>query len=128
MKQKGFTVIELLVAVVVLALAGTVFLIQKNDLKTSARDNDRKVAINAIHYSLEKVYFPANKSYPRVINDKTVSSIDPSLLKDPHGQAIGENGSDYRYEPSGCDGDACKGYSLRANLEREDDFVKTSQN
>ena len=128
MKQKGFTVIELLVAVVVLGLAGTVFLIQKNDLKTSARDNDRKVAINAIYYNLEKVYYPANKSYPRVINDKTVTAIDPALLKDPRGQAIGENGSDYRYEPSGCDGDACKGYSLRANLEREDDFVKTSQN
>jgi prepilin-type N-terminal cleavage/methylation domain-containing protein len=128
MKQKGFTVIELLVAVAVLGLAGTVFLIQKNDLKTSARDNDRKTAINAIYYNLEKVYYPANKSYPRVINDKTVNAIDPALLKDPRGAKIGENGSDYRYEPSGCDGDACKGYSLRANLEREDDFVKTSQN
>lgn len=128
MKQKGFTVVELLVAVAVLAAAGSLFFVQKNDLKKSERDNDRKVAINAMYYNLEKVYYPAHKSYPRVVNEKTVTAMDPALLKDSHGKAIGEEGSEYRYEPSGCDGDACKGYSLRANLEREADFVKTSQN
>jgi prepilin-type N-terminal cleavage/methylation domain-containing protein len=128
MKQKGFTVVELLVAVVVLVLAGSIFFVQKNELKTTERDKDRKTAINAIYYNLEEVYFPANKSYPRAINASTVKAMDPALLKDPNGVAIGEQSSDYRYEPSGCDGDACKGYTLRANLERENDFIKTNKN
>ncbi len=128
MKQKGFTVVELLVAVVVLAVAGTVFYVQKNDLKVAARDQDRKTAINAIYYDLEEVYYPAHKSYPREINGTTVNAIDPELFKDPQGRKIGDQKSDYRYEPSGCDGDNCKGYTLRANLERENDFVKTNKN
>lgn len=128
MKQKGFTVVELLAAVVVLIIAGTVFYVQKNDLKTASRDQDRKTAINAIYYNLEEVYFPAHKSYPRVIDESTVKAMDPALLKDPSGVKIGEQKSNYRYEPSGCDGDACKGYTLRADLERENDFVKTNRN
>ena len=128
MKQKGFTVVELLAAVVVLIIAGTVFYVQKNDINTASRDQDRKTAINAIYYNLEEVYFPAHKSYPRVIDESTVKAMDPALLKDPSGVKIGEQKSNYRYEPSGCDGDACKGYTLRADLERENDFVKTNRN
>lgn len=127
MKQKGFTVIELVVAVVVLAIAGSVFYVQKQDLKTSSRDNDRKTAINAMYYSLEEVHHPKHNGYPRVINATTLPSVEPGLFKDPQGVAIGEQSSEYRYEPSGCDGDICKGYTLRANLEREADFVRTSR-
>lgn len=125
-QQRGFTVIEIIVVIAFLAFAGALFFWQKNDLRIAERDNQRKVAINAMYYSLEEVFYATNKSYPRVINADVLKSMDPELFKDPNGVAVGEQASDYRYEPSGCEGDICQGYVLRADLESEADFVKTS--
>lgn len=127
MKQKGFTVVELIAAVLLLLVAGSIFYVQKKDLQSTNRDNDRKTAINAMYYSLEEVYHPAHNAYPRVINETVLPSVEPALFKDTAGVKIGEQSSQYRYEPSGCDGDLCKGYTLRADLERESDYVKTSR-
>lgn len=126
--SRGFTVIELLIVVVLFAVASVVFFVQKNHVETAARDEARKTSINAMHYSLEEVYFKANGSYPRTVNAETLPSVDPDLFQDPQDVKIGESTSDFRYEPLNCDGDACKGYTLRANLENEDDFVKTNRN
>lgn len=126
-RQHGFTVLEVLVAVVFLAFAGTLFYIQKHDLEVANRDNDRKTAINAMYYSLEEVFYPANNTYPRTISADNLKAVDPALFKDPNGNAVGESDSNYRYEPSGCNGDNCSGYTLRADLENESDFVKTSR-
>ncbi len=109
-------------------MPGLSFFGQKNDLKIADRDNDRKTAINAMHYSLEEVYFKANNAYPRTINPDNLRSLDPELFKDPYGRNISDPASDYRYEPSGCEGDSCKRYILRADLEHESDFVKNSRN
>lgn len=128
MKQRGFTVIELMSVIVLLFFIGIVFWIQKNNIQVAARDDQRKTAINSIYHTLEEVYFPTNKSYPKTINEATLPSVDPSLLKDPDGLQIGTAGSDYRYEPTNCEDTSCKGYSLRALLENEDDFVKTNRN
>lgn len=126
-RQHGFTVIELIVVIVFIGFAGVLFFWQKNELRIAERDNQRKVAINAMYYSLEEVYFAANQSYPRTISADNLKSMDPELFKDPNGVAIGEQSSDYRYEPSGCDANACRSYVLRADLEKEADFIKTSQ-
>jgi type II secretory pathway pseudopilin PulG len=123
-KQSGFTTIELIIAVLFLCVIGALFMVQKNEADALNRDTLRKTAINAMYYDLEQVYFPAQKSYPRVLDSATLAAIDPSLLKDPEGIKIGKQESDYRYEPSGCNGDACTGYTLRAKLEKEKDFIK----
>ena len=124
---RGFTVIELVIAIVILGVASTVFFVQKNNVEVAARDEHRKTAINAMYYSLEEVYFTKNKSYPRTINAEKLPSVDPELFKDPNGVKIGEGTSDYRYEPTNCDGEACKGYTLRTILENEDDYVKKNR-
>ncbi len=125
-KQSGFTVIELIVVIVIFVLAGMFFLQQKSQIDKVDRDRQRKTAINAFHYSLEEVYYQAKKSYPRVISSSILPSVEPSLFKDPSGKAIGEQGSSYRYDPLNCDGDNCASYTLRTDLESEDDFVKKS--
>ena len=127
MKQKGFTVVELLAAIVLLIIAGSIFYVQKKDLQTTSRDNDRKTAINAMYYSLEEVYYKAHNGYPRTANTTTLPSVEPALFKDTKGVTVGDQSSEYRYEPSGCDGDLCKGYTLRADLEREADYIKNSR-
>jgi type II secretory pathway pseudopilin PulG len=128
MKQRGFTVIELLALIAILIIVGTVFWTQKTSIETSAQDDKRKTAINALYYSLEEVYYPANKHYPKTLSVSTLPSVDPSLFKDPQSTEIGKAGSDFSYEGKDCDGDACKSYSLRSKLSNEADYVKASRN
>ena len=128
MNQRGFTVIELLSITILLLVIGVVFWTQKNNFEVAARDDKRKVAINAMYYSLEEVYYPAQKYYPKSLSASTLPSVDRNMFQDPNGVIIGNAGSDYRYEATNCDGDACKSYTLRTKLQNEADYVKTSRN
>ncbi len=125
--SRGFTVIELLVVVVLLIAASMLFFMQKNNVEVAARDEARKTSINAMYYSLEEVYFKQNGAYPRSINATTLPSVDPEAFKDPSGVKIGETDSDFSYEGTNCDGEACKAYTLRTTLENEDDYIKTNR-
>ncbi|MBN9397678.1 hypothetical protein BGO18_04210 [Candidatus Saccharibacteria bacterium 47-87] len=126
--SRGFTVIELVIVVAFFAAASVLFFVQKNHVEVAARDDARKTAINAMYYSLEEVYYKQHNAYPRTINSEILPSVDPNLFKDPNGVKIGESGSNYRYEGLNCNGDTCKSYTLRADLEAEGDFVKSSNN
>ncbi len=125
---RGFTVVELLIVVTVLTVGSVLFFMQKSQIETVARDEQRKTAINAMYYSLEEVYHKANKSYPRTVSTDTLPSVDPALFKDTAGVTIGDSDAEYHYDPTNCDGDVCKSYTLRAPLENEADYTKTSRN
>ena len=127
-KQSGFTVLELIVAIVILIASGTIFLVQKNDILTEHRDTIRKISINAIYYNLEEVVYPSLKGYPAKIDPKQLKAMDSSLIKDPFGVSINESGSSFSYEPSSCSGDICQHYVLRTTLEKEAEFSKKSRN
>lgn len=127
-REHGFTVIEIIVVMVFLAAATTILLVQRGNLTAANRDSQRKIAINAMYYGIEEVYYEANKSYPAKIDSKTIRAMDPELFTDPNGIKLGEADSDYRYEGVNCENNKCKGYSLRANLEKEDDYIKTNRN
>ena len=128
MRQRGFTVLELIVAIVFLLAAATIFFVQNRDLQTVARDSARKTAINELYYNLEDVYFAANQGYPEKLTAEGLKGINPEQLKDPSSRTVGDYGSDYRYEPKDCVDGKCKSYTLTANLENEADFVKDSRN
>ena len=127
-KQSGFTVLELITAIIILLAAGTIFLIQKSDMAAVHRDTDRKIAINAIYYNLEEIIYPSLKGYPATLDTKQLKAMDADLLKDSKGIVINQAGSEYRYEPSSCNGDVCAHYTLHATLEKEAEFVKASKN
>jgi Tfp pilus assembly protein PilE len=124
---QGFTVIEVIVVTLFLSVATTVLFMQKNNIAATHRDDQRKTAINAMYYGLEEVYFAKNKNYPAEITDKTLVALDPALLTDPDGKKIGDKDSDYRYEGINCTNDVCQAYTIRADLEKEADFVKTNR-
>jgi Tfp pilus assembly protein PilE len=124
---QGFTVIEVIVVTLFLSVATTVLFMQKNNIAATHRDDQRKTAINAMYYGLEEVYFAKNKNYPAEITDTTLVALDPALLTDPDGKKIGDKDSDYRYEGINCTNDVCQAYTIRADLEKEADFVKTNR-
>jgi hypothetical protein len=125
--QSGFTALELIVAfVVVIAAAGLVWW-QRQELVGYHQDLDRKSAINSVYYYLEEVHYPANDAYPTEVNSDTIRGVNPDMLKDPMGLAFGEPNSDYQYEPHGCIKDKCQGYSLRATLHHQNDFIKENR-
>lgn len=128
MKQRGFTVIELLALTLLLLIIGAVFWTQKNNIEVANRDDKRKISINAMYYGLEEVFYPTNKYYPKELSSSTLPSVDDALFKDPNGVVLGKSDSDFRYEGKDCDADRCGGYTLRALLENEADYVKQSRN
>lgn len=126
-REHGFTVIELIVVIVFLGFVATFLLIQKNNLSAAHRDTERKTAVNAMYYNLEEVFYQKSGYYPATIDSKTLRAMDPALFTDPNGIKMNEADSDYRYEATDCTDDQCKSYTLRADLEREADYVKDSR-
>jgi type II secretory pathway pseudopilin PulG len=88
--ESGFTVIEVFVVAIILALAGVLVFVQINNLKIANQDNDRKTAINAMYYALEEVYYKKHLSYPSTLTSATLPSVDPDLFTDPDGFTLGK--------------------------------------
>lgn len=126
-KTQGFTVIEIIVVIIFLGVATTLLFIQRGNLEAAQRDSQRKIAINAIHFNLEEVYYEKNKSYPAEITSKKLPAMDPELLTDPDDVKLGEANSNYRYEGLDCTNDKCQGYRLTAELEKEAVFEKRNR-
>ncbi len=126
-KQSGFTLAEGMVATAAIVIACVLVFSQWQYMGASQRDTKRKVAINTIHYYLEEVYFKKNQSYPSYLTASDLTSLNDELIKDPYGRAIGDQASDLHYTPGNCVVNACARYELRANLEKEDDFIRVNQ-
>lgn len=127
MRKRGFTILELSVVVVFATLAVVLFFIQKINTDAMHRDEQRKEAINAMYYALEEGFFVDNGYYPETISEDNLKVMDPALFTDPNGINIGSEGSTYSYEPANCDNGKCKEYTLRATLEKEDEYIKKSR-
>lgn len=127
-RSHGFTVIELIFIVVVIGIASVIFFIQKNNIQVVANDNVKKTAINAMYYGLEEVFYQTYKYYPQTISSDNLKSVDPALFTDPTSLKLGTAGSAYSYSPTNCSNNQCKSYTLKATLENEADFIKTSRN
>jgi prepilin-type N-terminal cleavage/methylation domain-containing protein len=140
-RQAGFTVIELILAIVVLAALAAFFAIQRNDLEVTARDQARKVAINAFYYDLTEVFYAENKYYPSTISRENLVAVDPALFTDPTGYTLAgsdctyeditgatatDGDCEYSYSTSDCnDKGECQSFTLTAIMESEDNYVKS---
>ncbi len=125
--RKGFTLLELIIVIAFASLAFVLFWTQKANVDAMNRDDARKIAINAMYYALEEGFYPANGFYPESISEDNLKVIDPALFTDPDGILLGHTGCDYYYEPANCEDGKCKEYTLRADLEKEDTYVKKNR-
>ena len=87
-REKGFTVIEVAIVVVVLIVLAVFFIIQRNGLEEASRDQERKTAINAMYYSLTEGFYAENGYYPRTISREQLPTVDPTLFTDPSGYTL----------------------------------------
>ncbi|MBR3132008.1 type II secretion system protein [Candidatus Saccharibacteria bacterium] len=128
MNKKGFTILEIIIVGVFASLLLILFFIQKSNIDAFNRDDDRKTAINAMYYALEESFYPEHKYYPETISEENIKVIDPALWTDPNGFNLGDPLSSYSYEPANCKDGKCKEYTLKAQLEKEDDYTKYNRN
>ena len=126
--KKGFTIIELSIVAVFTTLLLILFFVQKGNVDAMNRDEKRKTAINAMYYALEESFYEQNKYYPEEISESVLTVIDPELFTDPNGLYINDAPSSYHYEATNCKDSKCKSYTLRADLEKEDDYIKRNRN
>ena len=126
-RERGFTILELVVVIFFASLLLILFFLQKLNLDAMHRDEQRKEAINAMYYALEEGFHAKNGYYPENISEENLKVMDPSLFTDPSGINLGQEDSDYTYEATNCTNGKCKEYTLKARLEKEDTYIKKNR-
>ncbi len=97
-RVKGFTIVELLIVVVVIAILAAITVVAYNGIQQRTRDSARLSAANSIVKALE-LYYLDNRTYP----NQSSTSLDADFLpqlKPYLGQLPKDplNNSDYYYE------------------------------
>jgi len=93
-KQKGFTLVELLIVIIIIGILATLVIVTFTGVQAKARDSKRQTSIEAVDSHLE-AFYAENGYYPTVIDlqDITASTgwvatnmkgLDPAALSDPN--------------------------------------------
>lgn len=133
--QKGFTIIELLIVIAIIAILAGLVLNNFQGAQAKARDVQRVDDINKIHSKLEE-YHNENGAYPQTFTAATFPGIDSQALVDPRGNSVqigaaaadataaataaaptATNNYAYVAYPTGCTND-CTGYVIETFIER----------
>jgi prepilin-type N-terminal cleavage/methylation domain-containing protein len=133
--QAGFTIIELLIVIAIIAILAGLVLNNFRGAQAKARDTQRTTDVNNMHSKLEE-YYNENSAYPQTFSAATLPGIDADSLKDADGNAVVINAAvadetaadavtapgntnEYLYVafPTGCTTN-CTGYVLKAFIER----------
>lgn len=81
-RQSGFTIVELLIVIVVIAILAAITIVAYNGIQQRARDSDRTADITAVQKALE-LYRVDNGNYPSVGTDNTgynLSTLAAALI------------------------------------------------
>lgn len=120
LNNKGFTIIELLVVIVIIGILIALALPNLFSAQARGRDTDRKNELKNLQTKLE-TYFNDNDSYPD--GDMAAAATDLGITDAD--EYTGPRNDVYTYEPgpAGCDNadENCNSYVLRVRLENEDD-------
>lgn len=110
--QKGFTIIELLVVIVIIGILVALALPQLFAAQARGRDTDRKNDLKNLQQKLEN-YYTDNDSYPSSLPN-TEAGIANADLEGPRNTT-------YTYTAGDCVDTECQSYTLSAALENDKD-------
>lgn len=138
--QQGFTIIELLIVIAIIAILSALVLNNFQGAQAKARDVQRVSDINNIHSKLEELYNETG-GYPSTFSAATFPGIDGNSLKDADGTTIiinaavadqtaalavanPGNSNEYLYVPypTGCTNN-CTGYVIKTYIEKSSTTV-----
>ncbi|MCA9347909.1 prepilin-type N-terminal cleavage/methylation domain-containing protein [Candidatus Saccharibacteria bacterium] len=108
LNQKGFTIIELLVVIVIIGILIALTLPNLFSAQARARDSDRKNELKNLQTKLE-TYFGDHDEYPAALSD-----LEPAPSGD---ETTGPRSDAYTYTPSANQ----QSYTLTASLENDSD-------
>ncbi len=148
-KQKGFTIVELLIVIVVIGILAAIVIVTFTGVQKKARDADRKSDVNGIAAQAE-VYYGQEAKYPTLTELQTplfrtnnLKGLSEDAITAPGGTvdadgtlvASGAATGNYQYvaEADGggvCDNAAtpCEEFTLTATLEGGGTFEKKGSN
>ena len=86
--QRGFTIIELLIVIAIIAILAGLVLNNFQGAQAKARDTQRVTRINAIHSKLEEFYNEANGYPASASSTANFPGIDSKAINDPRGGVI----------------------------------------
>ena len=141
--QKGFTIIELLIVIAIIAILATLVLTNFQNAQAKGRDATRQTDINSIYQKLEE-YHNEEGAYPQTFDTTVLAGIEDGALTDPRGDdsieilaavadeaaantaatgaadddTAGTSAYTYAAFPTGCTDD-CTGYVLASYMEQE---------
>lgn len=148
---KGFTIIELLIVIVIIAILATIGVVAYGGVQENARNSKRDSDISSLHTGFEATFIQTG-AYPNLAqaNDTALDQdgnayrathlkgipsdayTDPKAADDQMAAAPAASVYSYEVLPAGCDdvaGNECVSYTLTATKEGgEDPIVKTSLN
>ncbi len=113
-KQKGFTLLELLIVIVIIGILIALVLPNLINGPIRARDVRRKEDLNSISSGLEQ-YYNDNQSYPAALADLTAGNYLKTIPQDPKSK------TDYTYNPLPAGGPVYTSFELQATLENKND-------
>lgn len=132
----GYTVAEVLIVVVVIAILASIVLFSVQGTQTTSRDSERVSDIDNINSKLEEFYGD-NGGYPDTLSTTNLVGISPEALVDPGGVSVTvvspvsdqvaamavanpTLSANYKYipYPTDCNGATCTGYILKTFVEK----------
>lgn len=137
-KEKGFTIIELLIVIVVIGILAALVITTFTGIQERARNTERETDIKALHSQLE-AYYAEQGYYPtlaEVVDGTTLAGLDDGALTSPPNNnteidSAAATEAKYQYLPSpdGCaSGGGCTSYVLRWLPEGSAEQTKDSLN
>ena len=143
-KQKGFTIVELLIVIVIIGILATLVIVTFTGVQQKARNSKRQTDVNALASHLA-VFFANNGYYPTITDlqsatwvSTNLKGFDPAALTDPNGSSITGNAPvagtyAYSYVTQGCtttqpssSTNECTSFVLTAEEEGGGTFSKAS--
>ena len=90
-KERGFTIIELLIVIAIIGILATLVLTNFRGAQAKGRDTVRQNDINSMYQKLEE-YYNDEGSYPTATFDTTLfPGIDEGAFDDPDGNAVSQS-------------------------------------